>query len=367
MPVPRRRQTLPRVAVAMCCGMALLGACTGSDGSSGAKGPQASVLSKVTGSSQVEQAVAMRPGDEPNGISSGPDGTVYLAVPPFVARISPKGKIDAAVSGLGSGPADGALRGVIALSSDTVATANAGQLLRISPDKQSVVLAGIQHGLRSFTDPVPATQEAATARFTRYLAPIGTVHDGSLILADGNALWSLHSGKLTRLYQHHAIKVAGTDRPSVTAAGSTVSSDGRIYLLPAAPKATLKDAVVISTAGGTGRLDLPDTIKGIPGKPGDLTPLWLASDGGNGVYVHAYSSTDRGNTQGEFVLHVHEKRGELVAASHTQGSPETCAVSKPVDAKNFPCPLPWAITYQPRRLVMAGGEPYLVRVTLPRH
>ncbi|MGW2422239.1 hypothetical protein ACWC0C_23795 [Streptomyces sp. NPDC001709] len=324
------------------------------------------MLSKITGSSQVEQAVAMRPGDEPNGISSGPDGTVYLAVPPFVARISPQGKIDATASGLGSGPVDGAPRGATALSSDTVATASAGQLLRISPDKEPAVLAGIQHALRSFTDPVPATQQAATAHFSRYLAPIGTLHDGSLILADGDAIWSLRSGKLTRLYQHPPIKVAGTERPSVTAAGSTVSSDGRIYLLPAAPKATLKDTVVISTTGRAGRLDLPGTIKGIPGNTGDLTPLWLTTDGGNGVYVHAYRAAGNGNTNGEFLLHVHAGQGDLVAASHTQGSPDTCNATKATDAKHFPCPLPWAVTYQPGQLVMAGGEPYVVKVTLPR-
>jgi hypothetical protein len=366
MPEPGAERRRPFAVVTLLAGMCLLAACTGGAGTSAPAPGQARVLTGATGGSALEQAVAMRPGEEPNGISSGPDGSVYLAVPPFIARISPKGKIGAAASGPAVDTPLGSPRGVVAMPDGTLVTASDGQLLRITPGRGPAVLAGVKGKVRSLTALLPAAGPARAMRFTRYLAPVGALGDGSLMLADGNAVWRLSEGQITRFYQHAAVKATGGYQPSVRGDGAAVSSDGVLYLLPEGPGRTLRDMVVLSAAGKAGQLRLPATVKGIRGEPGTLTPLWGTSDGDKGVYVHAFRSLADGRSDGEYVLHVHDGKAELIAASYTTGTPADCAATEPADARKFPCPLPWAITHQPGRLVMAGGEPYVIEIPLAK-
>ncbi len=356
----RRRRT--HAVVAALAGMGLLAACGGGHHRTAppASG-QASVLTEVTGGGAVERAVAAGSGGgEPNGITSASNGSLYLAVPPYVAVVAAKGRIIAAATA--PAPAPGAAgtspQGVVGLPDNSFVTAMDGQLLRIAPGQRPAVLAGVKGRTRSLSDPVPAAGDADTMRFTGYLAPVGTLGDGSLAVADGDAVWRLRLGRLTRLYQRPAVKQAGGDQPSVLGSAVAVSPAGTLFLLPAGSRTALKDAVEVSPAGTAGPLGLPASVDGVPGAPGDLTAVWQTTDGGDGIYVHATSGSHG------YVLHVHDGKAELVAAS--DATSDGCKANQPTDATKFPCPLPWAITYQPGLLVMAGGAPYVVGVPIPK-
>lgn len=316
---------------------------------------RAVVLARVTGQDPAQRAVSGPPAP-PSGMSSGPDGSVYFAADSSVVRIA-KGKVTVA--------ADRPATGVTALPDGSVVTARLGQLLRLAPGRPAVVLAGVRDRFRSVW-PVSSGGNAATSRFTTSLTPIGTLGDGSLVAVDGDAAWLLRRGRLTRLYRHVPPAAANGTWPVVRGGGSTVSPTGTLFLLPGARGTVLRDTLVVAPTGKATTLRLPASVPGVDGDPGGLTPAWLATDGRNGVYVHAFRAARGGRRTADYVLHVHDGTAELTAASAHPDRQEGCAPGASADARKYPCALPWAVLGQPGLLVLAGRSPYVVGVPLPR-
>jgi hypothetical protein len=351
----------------MLVGMGLLvAACGGGHGaakpsaSASPPGPadgQAEVVATVAGDTPAGQALAADPRTSggPLGASTGTDGSLYLSLPGSVVRLAQKGRASTVATGTGSATP----RGVVTLPDDSFVTVRDGQLIRLGANQPTMTLAGVKGAFRPLSAPIPSGGTATSLHLTADAMPIGVLGDGSVVVADGDALWRVLRGKLTLLYRHAAVKTAGGAlRPSVTAAGSAVAPTGTIYLLPAAGAAdTVADIETISPAGAAKPLAVPSSAAGVPGAPGTLTPLWLSSDGRSGLYVHA----TRG-THGDYVLHISGGKAEVLLASTTGGTLDGCSATKPVAATAFPCPLPRTLIVQPGLLVLAGGEPYVVAV-----
>jgi hypothetical protein len=357
MPEPRTvRRGTRAVAVAL-VGMGVLAACTGGNGGAkAAASDQASVLASVGDSTPAEQALAAAGG--PAGVSYGTDGSLYVAVGSTVIRLAGK----AGVTGtLASGSGAAAPHGVVTLPDNSFVTVENSQLVRILAGQPNAVVGGAKGAPRSLTAPVPAGGPAKTVRLTADATPIGELGDGSVVVADGDALWRLYNGKFTVLYHHAPVRVDGKAAPSVPATGSSISPTGTVYLMPTQDRAdTLGDVQVVSPAGSVSALKLPSSVPGVKGSPAALTPLWLSTDGKDGVYVRA-----RGG-KGDYLLHVTGGTVQLVAAATRSGAADGCGASKPVAAAHFPCPLPTAVLNQPGLLVLVGGEPYVVGIKVPK-
>lgn len=83
----------------------------------------------------------------------------------------------------------------------------------------ATVRAGAPGAERDPDAPVPATAAATGFHFGNTGAtPIGERPDGSVLLADGDVVWFLKDGRLTRVYQAPGTP-AGGRRPDVLAVG----------------------------------------------------------------------------------------------------------------------------------------------------
>lgn len=350
---PRRARTVTAVA-AVAAAMAVLTACSGSRHSSATAGPvgvNASIIARLGDGTVVGQAVtaaATAPGTL--SMSSGANGSLLMAAPGYVAEIGDRGTLAPAVSGTGST----APRGVVGLPDGSLVTGQNGRLMRVTPGQTAAAIAGASGALRSLTAPVPASASATAVHFTRYLTPVGSIGDGSLILADGDAVWRMRVGKVTRIY-----------RGSVLGRTYAVTPTGTLYLVPAGAGATLAKTVVVTPAGTPGTLKLPASIPGVSGAPGTLTPLSESSDGQDGIYVHAVRLGAGGTPTGDYVLHLTGGTATLTAASSAPGDARNCAVTGTTSPVKFPCPLPQALISQPGLLVLAGGTTYAVGVRMP--
>ena len=183
---------------------------------------------------------------------------------------------------------------------------------------------------------------------------------GAVVIVDDRAVWSLSSGRLTRVAQQPVVH--GKDDTFLNV-GNTVAPDGTTYLRGSKSGPTTLAAVhVISPQGKATALTLPASIPSVNGRPADLTPTWLASDGADGLYVHAVQLT---HGSGDYVLHLHDGAATLVlSAKPTAGNAKsgTCDVHDPVDATRFPCALPSTLTCHAGQLVLAGEKSYVVRL-----
>ncbi len=369
MPESRTGRRRTRAVAAALAAMGVLAGCSG--GGHGAPKPstpavgQASVIAEVGTTAPIAKAVAADPATAggPRGISSGPDGSIYLSLPSSVVRIGQKGVVSSLAASAAATSGTAVPRGVVALPDGSFVTATDGQIVRMGAGQPTTAIAGVKNSYRSLSAPVPAGGQATAIRFTSAVSPIGMLGDGSVVLADGDALWLVRAGKLTRLYQRPAVKDAsGHYQPSLRADGAAVSPTGHIFLLPlTGASGGLGDVVTVSPTGTAGHLALPSSVGGVTGGPARLTPLWLSTDGASGVYVHAV-----GAGHGDYVLHVDGSGGATLAAASSAAGSASCGVSKPTGAAKFPCALPRAVIFQPGLLVLAAGEPYVVGVRLPK-
>lgn len=134
------------------------------------------------------------------------------------------------------------------------------------------------------------------------------------------------------------------------------SPTGTAFLAPITPH-TLTDVVVVPGDGrAPHKLELPAHVSGVKVPTAQLAPASLAGDGANGVYVTTYDA----NKRGAYVLHVHDGRADLVAASTASAASATCDVHKAVAARDFPCYFPTGIAYHSGHVYLAGNRSYVV-------
>jgi hypothetical protein len=209
---------------------------------------------------------------------------------------------------------------------------------------------------------------AAAFHFQKIPRPLGVRPDGSLIIGDGDVVWALANGRLTRVYRlRKPYKAAKHLRLGPETA---VDGKGTVYLAAAyeTPKYEymphLSDVITIRADGTVGELALPARAAGVAGSLASMALLQMTGDSAGGVYVQTYDK------QGGYVVHVHAGAAEVVARHvdknlRSGGSP---VPSHPVNAMNLPNILPWNLAYRPGSLIMAGapgvgrGGDYILQV-----
>ena len=353
----RRTAAAAAVVAAALVGLVAVAGCGGKGKPPAPKPGQAALLGTYDGDTTVGRTL----GDlRTIGMATDAAGTTYLVDFPTLIALSATGKGTAfpMTGTLSDGlPPDG----LVAMPDGSVLFGHGAEVVRFDPKSgDTSVLAGDADRTRAYNTSAPATATAGNVHFTKAVTPIGVTGAGAVVIVDDRAVWSLSSGRLTRVEQQPVVN--GRD-DTILNEGNAVAPDGTTYLRGTKSSPTTLAAVrVVSPQGKATALTLPASIPGVNGRPADLTTTWLASDGADGLYVHAVQLT---HGSGDYVLHLHDGAATLVlsakpTASDAKGG--TCDVHDPVDATRFPCALPSALTYQAGQLVLAGGMSYVVRL-----
>ncbi|MFE9447024.1 hypothetical protein [Streptomyces sp. NPDC006739] len=290
------------------------------------------------------------------GMATGPDGSTYALGQKLVQL-----KRDRTVSIRLDGGGWTSAGGVVAPADDSVVYGSNGQVKKIGPQGNETVLAGASGQHRTAGHPLPASAPATTVRFTANAGPFGIRPDGSILIADGDALWTLRDGTVRRLYQVTAKSSDGL--PLLLAQNNAVDATGTAYLSPESEgtgvDGTLGDVVTVRPDGRLGKPLLPAKISGLPGVLAAYRVRWLTGDGSDGVFVLVY---DRSGGNGA-VVHLHSGKAELIAhekAGAASGKP--CSITRPVDALHLPCGLPEAMTYRSGSLILGGLADFVLQI-----
>ncbi|MEU7383862.1 MULTISPECIES: hypothetical protein [unclassified Streptomyces] len=290
----------------------------------------------------------------PDGLVAGPDGKVYgLSASLVVIEKNHKAKsiLDDEVHGAG---------GLITQSANSFIVGKGGQVLRMQADGKSFVLAGAPGRSRKLGQPVPATTAAKEFHFSDYLPhPFGARPDGSILFSEGDVIWQLKGGRLTRVYQAPSERnTSGKSVYGVIGDGSAVDQSGTVYARVSAAHASEKlgEIVAIHQDGSTAKLALPQRITGVSEEPAGLDVTWMTGDDRDGVFVRAAGQS------ADYVLHMTSGKAKLVAKAAHRTSHSECKEGSLVDSLRLPCPMPWAVAYSPEGLIMAGNAPFVLKV-----
>ncbi|MFJ5897349.1 hypothetical protein ACIQFZ_18115 [Streptomyces sp. NPDC093064] len=290
----------------------------------------------------------------PDGLAAGPDGRVYgLSASLVVIEKDHKAKsiLDDEVHGAG---------GLIVQSENSFVVGKGGQVLRMQADGRSFVLAGAPGKSRKLGQPVPETAAAKEYHFSDYLPhPFGTRPDGSILFSEGDVIWQLKAGRLTRAYQVPRERNApGKSGRAVIGDGSAVDQSGTVFARISADQTSEKlgEVVAIHQDGSTAKLSFPPRITGVTEEPAALDVTWMTGDDGNGVYVRAAGHS------ADYVFHMASGKAKLVAKAPHRTSHSECREGHLVDSLKLPCPMPWAVAYSPEGLIMAGNAPFVLKV-----
>ena len=351
-----RRGLRAATVAAVLVGLVAVTGCGGKGKAPAPKPGQAALLGTYDGDTTVGRTL----GDlHPNGAAADAAGTTYLIDFPTLIALSATGKGTAFPTTESSDALPP--EGLVAMPDGSVLFGHGAEVVRFDPKSgDTSVLAGNADRTRPFNASAPATATAGNVRFTKAATPVGVTGAGAVVIVDDRAVWSLSSGRLTRVAQQPVVH--GKDDTFLNV-GNTVAPDGTTYLRGTKSAPTTLAAVhVISPQGKATAPTLPASIPGVNGRPADLTPTWLASDGADGLYVHAVQLT---HGSGDYVLHLHDGAATLMLSAKPTASNAksgTCDVHDPVDATRFPCALPSTLTYHAGQLVLAGEKSYVVRL-----
>jgi hypothetical protein len=343
--------------------MALVGllAVAACGGHSGPLGPPKAGQARVIGQTTADGDIGPEESGDMRGMAAGAGGTVYIDTGERLVRLGTDGKF-ADVSGRQAGrpaPEDRGLSGLVIRSDGALLAGEDGQLVAVAPDGRITVLAGTAGQFRSVTASVAKSAAAAGFRFVRRVTPLGVEKDGTVVIADGNVVWSLSGGRLTQRYRQAPVKSAAEYFSPFLGAPSTTDPDGTVFLAPFGDTAALADVVVLPGDGqAPHKLRVPAQLAGAGVPTAELKPTFLAGDGADGVYADAF----RTKGTGSYILHVHDGRIDVLASSTASAVSDTCGAHKSVAARDFPCYLPEGIAYRAGHVYLAGQRSYVLDI-----
>lgn len=216
--------------------------------------------------------------------------------------------------------------------------------------------------------PAPASADVATFRFSERVRPLGVRPDGSVVILDGETVWTLREGRLTR-----ALRIADIPATALEAgdqatgiATGTVTADGTIWLVAQAKHGDeqaswLADVIGLSASGHISRLTVPATATGFKGDPRRLEVSSLAPDGSSGLFIRAAM----GYSPKQYVIRLTASHATVVAASSLRPEDQDSQHPKfpgQVDALNLPWYLPSGIAIRPGMIVLGGGTNYVLAI-----
>jgi hypothetical protein len=232
-----------------------------------------------------------------------------------ILRLTSQGAVSRFAS-LGPGRA---AYGFAALPDGSLAVGRGGTVLRVTG-----------HG-------APATLPTGH-RFTG-LVPIGARPDGSLVVLDGDQVWSVKDGRSTVL--------AG--KPSNGGSYGTVDGSGTTYALLDG-KNTVRDVLVIPPGKAPHALRVTGQLPGGSAPVSGLSLYTFAAAGDDGFYATAGTESDTAR----YLIHVHGTTAEVLAAFGAPDRVATCAAGHHYPALDNPCVMPFFALPLGKRVLLVG-------------
>jgi hypothetical protein len=65
---------------------------------------------------------------------------------------------------------------------------------------------------------------------------------------------------------------------------------------------------------------------------------------------------------GDYLLPLRDGQAKVVAAMQKTGAAADCDTLTTAEAKDLPCPLPFAVTYRSGQVIVAGSQSYVIAV-----
>jgi hypothetical protein len=218
------------------------------------------------------------------------------------------------------------------------------------------------------TETTPASADVATFRFSERVRPLGVRPDGSVVVLDGETVWTLRDGRLTQVLRVADIPANALepgDRATGIATG-TVAPDGTVWLVVQTTRGDeqsqwLADVIGLTPSGQISRLAVPPAATGFKGDPRLLGVSSLAPDGSGGLYVRAAM----GHSPNQYVIRLTADHAAVIAGSSLR--PEDQDSQHPdfpgqVNALQVPWYLPSGIAVRPGMITLSGGTNYVLAV-----
>ncbi|NUR27085.1 MAG: hypothetical protein HOV83_14780 [Catenulispora sp.] len=209
--------------------------------------------------------------------------------------------------------------------------------------------------------------------FGERVRPLGTRPDGSVVVLDGETVWTLRDGRLTRILRVADIP-ASVLEPGDQATGiatGTVAADGTIWLVVQAKRGPeqaqwLADVIGLTPSGQVTRLTVPATATGFNGDPRRLEVSSLTPDGSGVLYIRVAM----GHSPNQYVIRLTAEsrmpqHATVVAASTLRPEDQDAQhpkFPKQADALSLPWYLPSGIAVRPGMIVLSGGTNYVLAV-----
>lgn len=254
--------------------------------------------------------------------ASDQSGNVYLATnfgrKADILKVTPRGTVSkfALIPAYGGG-------GSIAIAG------NGGLLVGSGTDLFRVD----RHGTYSSVD---------TPRF-KHPRPIGAQPDGSMIVQDNDALWSLKGTRKTKLYTYP--KESGKPSTAVDATGTIYTDTG----------STLKDMLVLAPGHKPRALHVHGVLPGTKTPISSQTAITVAPAPGGGLYAQANTAPTSGESKFAYIVRVRPSGAATVLARGTMDSSNPgCKTGKQYPALNTPCAMPWYVVQSGNRLLAMG-------------
>ncbi|WP_405562227.1 hypothetical protein [Streptomyces sp. NBC_01180] len=258
-------------------------------------------------------------GDSLGGhVTSGRSGNVYVvngdADSIQVLRVSPKGAVSrtATLGGLKR------VYGMTVLPTGEVMLGSAGQLYKLD-------LHGKVSSVRS-------------SHVFQHPNPIGVRPDGSVIVTDGDGIWSVNGAEAVHLYVEHD---ASSD------AAGAVDASGTAYVNVAGKG--FAELLVLSPGKKAEKVKVSGELPGSNGSISGLSPVSFAAASSGGVYAVATSHRDHAG----YVVHVQGANGTVMAKA-AFGKQRACRTGKPYPALDNPCSMPWFVVQSGNRVLAMG-------------
>ncbi|MEV0370635.1 hypothetical protein AB0I10_12515 [Streptomyces sp. NPDC050636] len=173
--------------------------------------------------------------------------------------------------------------------------------------------------------------------------PIGARPDGSMVVKDEHALWSLKGTHKTRLYTFP--KKSGTPAATVDATGTIYTDAG----------STLKHMLVLAPGHGPRALSVRGNIPGTKTPISSQTAITMTPARGGGLYAQANTSPTKA-AKFAYIVRVRPSGSATVLARGTMDSTNAgCKSGKHYPALNTPCPMPWFVVQSGKRLLVMGS------------
>ncbi|WP_406137392.1 hypothetical protein [Streptomyces sp. NBC_01089] len=186
-----------------------------------------------------------------------------------------------------------------------------------------------------------------TAHRFRRPVPVGARPDGSAVIVDQDAVWSLKDGRATKL---HSLPKA---KDPVAYTGS-VDAHGTVYVQTGA----ITNLLVLEPGQKPRTLALHGRVPG-SGPLSSLTAFSMNPARGGGFYAQLGPNPGSavGNTEAGALVHVAPSGSLTVLAGGTaqKAGPASCAPGKQYPAVNTPCVLPWFVVQSGNRVLAIGS------------